>query len=134
YIWMTKIIGFASHFAGRFEWSVAGLPRPQFFLILFYLSVIFYLIRSRTRKNFAARICILASLLFLIFAIKIPFAYSLVKSPDSVSLFFFDVGQGDAILLTSPHGKNYLIDFGGITKNYSAVSDRCIAPLFKAEG
>src|SRR5205814_3466538 len=65
---------------------------------------------------------------------KIPFAYSLVKNSENVSLLFFDVGQGDAMLLSAPSGKTYLVDFGGITKSYNAVADRTIAPLFKAEG
>ena len=38
------------------------------------------------------------------------------------------------MLLVAPNGKSYLVDFGGITRSYSAIADRTIAPLFKAEG
>jgi len=133
-LWMTKIIGFAAHFSGKFEWSVIELPRPQTILILLYLAAIFYLIKAQAKKNFFGRALIIASVIFVLLAVKIPFAYSLVKSSDKVSLLFFDVGQGDAMLLQAANGKTYLIDFGGITKNYNAIADRSIAPFFKAEG
>jgi len=110
------------------------LPRPQTILILLYLAAIFYLIRAQARKNFFGRTLSVASVIFVLLAVKIPFAYSLVKSLDKVSLLFFDVGQGDAVLLQAPNGKTFLIDFGGITKNYTAIADRTITPFFKAEG
>lgn len=133
-LWMTKIIGFAAHFSGKFDWSVVQLPRPQTIIILFYVAAIFFIIRSLSRKTFFGRSLIVMSILFLLYTLSVPFAYSLVKSSGKVSLLFFDVGQGDAMLLTAPNGKSYLIDFGGITKNYSAIADRRIAPFFKAEG
>jgi competence protein ComEC len=133
-LWLTKIIAGVAHFSGKFEWSVIQLPRPQTILIIIYIAALFYLVRSSGRKTFFARSLIISAFVFLLFAVRIPFASSLVRSSEHVSLLFFDVGQGDAMLLVGPNGKSYLIDFGGITKNYSAIADRKIAPLFKAEG
>jgi competence protein ComEC len=133
-LWMTKIIVGIAHFSGSFEWSVIQLPRPQTLLILFYLASIFYIINSQARKNFIARSFIILAFIFVLLILNIPFAYSIIKNSDTASLLFFVVGQGDAMLLSAPNGKTYLVDFGGITKNYSAIADRTMVPLFKAEG
>ncbi len=133
-LWMTKIIAAIAHFSGSFEWSVIQLPRPQTFLILLYLATLLYIIRASEKAKFYGRSILVASLGLVLFFAKMPFAYSLVKSPDKASLLFFDVGQGDAMLLVAPNSKSYLIDFGGITKSYSAIAERAIEPLFKAEG
>ena len=120
-LWMTNIIGWAAHISGSFQWSVLSLPRPQTILILFYICALWYIFQAPAMKNFLARIILTASMIFVLLAAKVPFAYSLVRSPDKASLLFFDVGQGDAILLNSPAGKSYFIDFGGITKKYTAI-------------
>jgi competence protein ComEC len=133
-LWMTTLIGFAAHFSGKFEWSVVQLPRPQTILIHFYFASIIFIIGSQIRKTFFTRTLIVLSVVFVLYILSVPFAYSLVRSQDKVSLLFFDVGQGDAMLLSSASGKSYLIDFGGITKSYTAIADRTIAPLFAAEG
>ncbi len=131
---MTKIIAGIAHFSGSFEWSVIQLPRPQTILIIFYLAAIFYIIKANARNSFLGRSLIVFSVVFVLSVIKIPFANSILKNNNNVSLLFFDVGQGDAMLLSAPNGKTYLIDFGGITKNYSAIAERTMLPLFKAEG
>jgi competence protein ComEC len=113
---------------------VIELPRPQTVLILLYIAAIFYIIRVQAKNLFFGRLLIISSAIFVLLAVKIPFAYSLVRETHTASLLFFDVGQGDAMLLTAPNGKSYLVDFGGITKSYSAIADRTIAPFFKAEG
>ncbi len=133
-LWMTKVIAGIAHFSGGFEWSVIQLPRPQTILILFYLAAILYVSHAQVKRTFWARSFIIASVVFVLFSIRIPFAYSIIRNDNNVSLLFFDVGQGDAMLLVAPNNKSYLIDFGGITKSYAAIADRAIAPLFKAEG
>ncbi len=48
----------------------------------------------------------------LLAAISLFFFVSFLKREDRARIIFFDVGQGDAILITSPHGRNVLIDTG----------------------
>lgn len=133
-LWITKTITSIAHFSGSFEWSVVQLPRPQTILIVFYFAVLFYIIRADKRSNFFGRSILAASVALILLLAKVPFASSLVRSPDKISLLFFDVGQGDAMLLRAPNNKTYLVDFGGITKSYSAIADRTLLPFFKAEG
>lgn len=52
--------------------------------------------------------------------------------PEAV-ITFFDVGQGDAVLIQTPGGKNILYDTG-IINPFSNSADRVILPHLKAEG
>lgn len=54
-------------------------------------------------------------------------------SPKVVTVTFFDVGQGDAILIQSPGGKNILYD-AGVFSPFGNSGDRVILPHLKASG
>lgn len=53
--------------------------------------------------------------------------------PPALDLTFFDVGQGDAVLVQTPYGKNYLYD-AGVWTPYSNSGTRVLIPHLKAEG
>ncbi|MFW6348009.1 MAG: DNA internalization-related competence protein ComEC/Rec2, partial [Cyclonatronaceae bacterium] len=53
--------------------------------------------------------------------------------PPSLKLTFFDVGQGDALLIQTPLGNNYLYDTGVWTP-YGNSGERVLIPHLKAEG
>ncbi|MEP7234496.1 MAG: DNA internalization-related competence protein ComEC/Rec2 [Ignavibacteriota bacterium] len=131
---MTKLIRWIAHTSGNFSWSVIELPRPQTVLIILYLLVLTYIFTARSSKYFIGRVVVSFSFFLIILFAKVPFAYSLVRVPGNTSLLFFDVGQGDAMLLTSPEGKAFLVDFGGVRQDFSAIAERKIFPLLNAEG
>jgi competence protein ComEC len=54
-------------------------------------------------------------------------------SAQELKIIFFDVGQGDAALLTSPDGRHILVDSGPRHLHYDA-GKRVIAPYLKREG
>jgi competence protein ComEC len=56
--------------------------------------------------------------------------------PQPVAVHFIDVGQGDAVLMTTPHKRAVLVDTGGITseKNGFDVGDRVVVPYLKHYG
>jgi competence protein ComEC len=56
--------------------------------------------------------------------------------PQPVSVHFIDVGQGDATLIVTPHGRAVLIDTGGIIgeNNHFDVGERVVVPYLKHYG
>lgn len=54
-------------------------------------------------------------------------------NPPALKLTFFDVGQGDAVLIQTPKGKNYLYDTG-IWSPYGNSGERVLLPHLQAEG
>ncbi len=52
--------------------------------------------------------------------------------PGTMSITFFDVGQGDAILIQAPRGRAVLVDAGGRTRNWDA--SRLLVPQLKRLG
>lgn len=56
-----------------------------------------------------------------------------ITAPAAVQLTFFDVGQGDAVLIQTPLGRNYLYDTG-LWSPFGNSGDRFILPHLKAAG
>ncbi|MEI8134452.1 MAG: DNA internalization-related competence protein ComEC/Rec2 [bacterium] len=133
-LWLTNLVTFIAHISSGFGWSVLQLPRPQTIVIVLYLLGLWYMVNSQTVKTIVSRSLMCGAVMLALLFIAIPFSSSVIHENGKVSILFFDVGQGDAILLTSAEGKNYMIDFGGINRNYSPIADRVIRPLFQAEG
>jgi competence protein ComEC len=59
-----------------------------------------------------------------------------VAWPQPVTVHFIDVGQGDATLVITPHGRAVLIDTGGIVgeNNHFDVGERVVVPYLKHYG
>ena len=95
------------------------LPKPSIYLIIIYYAIITLLLINK--KYFI-------SLLTTIFIHKISINFN-----PNMEILFFDVSQGDSILLHYPHNKyNILIDTGG-NYNYE-ISKNIIIPYLKSKG
>lgn len=70
-----------------------------------------------------------------IIALILIYAFAAAFSPQPVAVHFIDVGQGDAVLITTPHGKAVLIDTGG-TGGVSGfdIGERVVVPYLKHYG
>lgn len=55
------------------------------------------------------------------------------REAPALQLTFFDVGQGDAVLIETAHGKRYLYD-AGLWSPFGNSGDRFILPHLRAEG
>ncbi len=103
------------------------------FLVLLGIAVIFCL-RSPTRPRFLGRLSISLSCFFALSTLGVPFSNSvLAKNEGKLQVLFFDVGQGDCILIHSPEGKNYFVDFGRIDMEGNANIERTALPFLRAE-
>jgi competence protein ComEC len=103
------------------------------FLVLLGLAIIFCL-RSSTRPQFLGRLSISLSCFFMLSTLGIPFANSVLeKNEGKLQVLFFDVGQGDCILIHTPEGKNYFVDFGRIDMEGNANIERTALPFLRAE-
>ncbi len=89
---------------------------------IYYLIIIFILDNIKIKKY-----------MYLLIIIFILLFHHYIRYFDyDTKVNFFNVGQGDSILLELPHNKNILIDTGGNKSN--SISKNIIIPSFKSRG
>ncbi|MBS1902721.1 MAG: DNA internalization-related competence protein ComEC/Rec2 [Bacteroidetes bacterium] len=120
--------------SGSLHWSSFPIEQPHRVYVVLYVVGLWYLIHSDSFKRFAARTIVIACAAALLLIADVPFAATVVARDGVLSVLFADVGQGDAILVHTPHGKNIMIDFGGLDHNDDAIVTQTIVPLLEAEG
>lgn len=120
--------------ASSLPFAMITLPRPTIISIVLFTSLLLYCISSQTRKRFIGRMITSTAFVALLMLINIPFVSAFTKEEGKLKVIFFDVGQGDAVLINSPSGKNYMIDFGGRSLSGRSQSERSILPFLRAEG
>ena len=114
--------------ASVWEWSwIEGiLPSP--FLFLVWALILLTLASIHKRR------ILWKMLAMLLLSLCLYQAHMLYQSSSTVlKVTIFDVGQGDAVLLQTPEGKNILYDTG-ILSLYQNSAERVILPELKARG
>ncbi|CCQ94267.1 membrane hypothetical protein [[Clostridium] ultunense Esp] len=100
-----------------FFFSISDPPTWGWILYLLFLLFFFsFLLKEEQREGTASLFVyrdLLLSFLFLLLFFFLPPFLSLFH--QEVRITFFDVGQGDAILIQAPNGGNLLIDGGGVS-------------------
>lgn len=116
--------------------SVYLPPFGSTFSIIYYLMLLWYfgykpaslpeltyLYRRSTKLQGFLVACIAVSFIFYIYW------------PRPVAVHFIDVGQGDAALITTPHGRAILVDAGGVSGETGFdIGERVVAPYLKHYG
>ena len=87
-------------------YPIYSLPTPPLFLIILIYLAIFWLIHHRFHIKALFQTVLFIGLLFSGFLITSYWPSS------ELSLYFLDVGQGDAILIQTPQKRYYLVDAG----------------------
>jgi len=108
--------------------SFSYISIPGFGLITFLLFYIFIIIAFNIEKRTMRKVGILLVLLLL----NIQIWAGIFRSPV-INVTFLDVGQGDAIFIRFPSGKNMLVDSGPKRYNFDS-GKRIIAPFLNYKG
>lgn len=85
---------------------------------------IFYGLREKREKVFSNYLYLFFILLFIIIFILSVFIFSNIFREKKLKVYFFDIGQGDSILIQTPDRQKILIDAG--------ANDRVVSKLEKA--
>lgn len=131
---LVKVTLGISHAASSLPFAVITLPRPTTVSIVLFTCVLIYCISSQTRTSFIGRMVVSITFVAVFMLINVPFVSAITQEEGKLKVLFFDVGQGDAALIRTPSGKNYMIDFGGRAQSGRSQAERSIVPLLRAEG
>jgi competence protein ComEC len=116
-------------------WMTWRVPSPPFLVMATYYAAIALAVNRHylARRFFIARLpAILASMLFL-WIVTGPPARVRALGDGQLHVTQFDVGQGDALLVTFPNGRRLLVDAGGSSlAGTFDVGDRVVGPTLRS--
>ena len=105
---LTKIAGFT----GNVPFANLLVPTPSIEIIIFYYFLLLFFVKKQSIKATLRKKVSHTFIIFTIIIILIKAVFSMIPSP-TLKIFLIDVGQGDSILIQTPHHQNILIDGGG---------------------
>ena len=123
--WMHKFISMTANWS----WTWIEIETPSVLIFPFWLVLIFAISGSRI-PQLRWKLIIVGLSLLGVLQIQ-----SLINelAPKTLSITYFDVGQGDAALIQTPNGKHLLIDAGMWNPGYNSGRS-IILPHLKYEG
>lgn len=116
-------------FFGGFSFSYFNSHFSLWNILVYYaaLAIILNIDRFITMKRFVL------SLLAILNIIVYVWVFGFFGSSSQLRVTFLDVGQGDAVFVEFPDGKNMLIDAGPLTR-YTDAGARFVVPFLKTRG
>jgi len=107
FIIFYKIILFFSNFPS----AAFGVKKPSVIFLILFFSLFFFFILY-LNSNFEIK-RFKPLFLILIISVIVSFLYPYISDFGKMRITFFDVGEGDSILIKTPNNKYILIDGGG---------------------
>lgn len=120
--------------ASSLPFAMITIPRPTAIGTILFTSLLLYCISSQTRRRLVGRTITSIAICLSLALTNVPFVYAITNAQSKLTVVFFDVGQGDAALISTPSGKHYMIDFGGKGLSGRSQAERSIMPFLRAEG
>ncbi|MDE3154459.1 MAG: DNA internalization-related competence protein ComEC/Rec2 [Acidobacteriota bacterium] len=122
-------------------WLAVRVPRPSAWVVAVYyaglaaaLAVSWWRLGGARRRAAIAG-CVVVSLAAGAWMVAAPADLLLPPGRGRLRVVFLDVGQGDAMLIRSPHGRSLLVDTGGLRGETSFdMGDRVVGPALRALG
>ena len=123
------------HWIGRFRIADARVATPALWLTLAGVAaLVLTMVLARRRWRFtAAGLAVLAGSALWICAVP----PQLQMRRGALEVTTIDVGQGDSILLVSPHGRTWLVDAGGIPHWMHSeldIGEDVVSPYLRSRG
>ena len=100
-----------AHFCAELPLSKVYFPTPKIYVIILYYLFLTYIILVKNKIIAAKKINKKIFISFMIIVIILNLILNFI--PKTFTISFIDVGQGDSMLVSTPKGKNILIDGGG---------------------
>lgn len=139
---LDLVLGIA-HFMAGLPFAVFTVGRPPVIAIIgFYVLLVFVIeiikkpgLRLRLRRFWSLRRSHIALSFLLAIALLIWTSILITPSRD-LEITFIDIGQGDAIYVRTPQGRNILVDTGGAGQGSSTYSpgDKILIPFLTRLG
>jgi competence protein ComEC len=131
--WTVTLLRMLTHFLSGWNWAVSSVPAwPWPWLAAYYLGLILLLdklrpslLTRRRTENFGPVLLLLLTVVNLAVWIRL-FPWDRQQYLEAV---FFDVGQGDAILVKTPDNRHLLVDGGA-----EGLGRRRVLPYLREHG
>jgi competence protein ComEC len=131
---MTRFLLWLTHFSASLPNAAIPLRAPGAMCVVLFVLATIFAARAASMRLAALRMSCAFVIAAMLTSFGIPFAKSTLIPNGKLSMLFFDVGQGDCILIRSPEGETCMLDFGGVTSGVRARADRDVLPFLQTEG
>lgn len=106
-----SVLAQIAHFCAGLPLSKVYFPTPKIYVIIIYYLFLIYIILVKNKKITGKKIGKKVFVIFTIIVIILNLILNFI--PKTFTISFIDVGQGDSMLISTPKGKNILVDGGG---------------------
>lgn len=116
-------------------WSVARVPPPGPFVVAAYYIALAVVVFWRVRAARVAAAIVLVTMTLVLVGVVDRASVHAGASPRGLRMTMFDVGQGESMLIETPHGRRLLIDTGGAPFGGGVdIGARVLAPALWMRG
>ncbi len=132
--YLTKGLLLLTKFCAHVPVAAHAAAAPSWVYLGFLFIVVVYCLRATNLKKCIGRIGLMIVAYVLITLLPVSMTISVLDQNDGkLQVLFFDVGQGDCILIHTPSKKSFFVDFGTMSRTGNAQIERTALPFLRAE-